>query len=115
MTLLASKCFAFKLDALKQAKMPTAEEAGQHFENFPSVFANNGHRTDTQYPAKVRGWLASGSCWNVDDVKKPQAAPDEYAAAEQSVRLSKGKTMMEAKNVLFPPFTSESDEFELLI
>ena len=31
--------------------------------------------------------------WNVDDLKKPQAAPDEYAPAEQSAQLSKGKTM----------------------
>ena len=35
--------------------------------------------------------------WNVDDLKKPQAAPDEYAVAEQSAQLSKGKTMT-AKN-----------------
>ena len=31
--------------------------------------------------------------WNVDDLKKPQAAPDEYAPAEQSAQLSKCKTM----------------------
>ena len=60
MTLLASKCFAFKLDALKQAKMPTAEEAGQHFENFPSVFANN-KEAPHRYPVpsqskRVAGW-----------------------------------------------------------
>ena len=35
--------------------------------------------------------------WNVDDLKKPQAAPDEYAPAEQSAQLSKCKTMT-AKN-----------------
>ena len=40
------------------------------------------------------GWLASAwMVWNVDDLKKPQAAPDEYAVAEQSAQLSKGKTM----------------------
>ena len=56
--------------------------------------------------------------WNVDDLKKPQAAPDEYAPAEQSAQLSKCKTMT-AKNYeqmqfvslffRFPQFTSECD------
>ena len=87
----ACKCYVFKLDALKQAKMPKEEEVDQV--NQPT----NILKASLEFLPVGGTRLVTGSCWNVDDMKKLQAATDEYAPAEHSVRLSKGKTMAVTK------------------
>ena len=60
----ACKCYVFKLDALKQAKMPKEEEVDQV--NQPT----NILKASLEFLPVGGTRLATGSCWNVDDMKK---------------------------------------------